>query len=48
MVPRYLRFVDDLPRSATHKVEKHRLQKEAQAALAEWWDREAAGIVLRR
>lgn len=43
MVPRYLRFVRDLPRNATHKVEKHRLQAQAQAALAQWWDREAAG-----
>jgi len=48
MVPRYLRFLADLPRSATHKVEKHKLQKEAQAELGSWWDREAAGIVLRR
>lgn len=48
MVPRYLSFMDDLPRSPTHKVEKHTLQKHAQAALEGFWDREAAGIVLRR
>jgi crotonobetaine/carnitine-CoA ligase len=48
MVPRYIRFVADMPRSGTHKVEKYKLQKEAQAELDAWWDREKAGIVLRR
>jgi crotonobetaine/carnitine-CoA ligase len=48
MVPRYVKFVADMPRSGTHKVEKYKLQKEAQAALDAYWDREKAGIVLRR
>ena len=48
MVPRYIKFVADMPRSGTHKVEKYKLQKEAQADLNAWWDREKAGIVIRR
>ncbi len=48
MVPRYIRFMEDLPRSPTHKVEKYKLQQEAKSALASYWDRDTAGIVLRR
>lgn len=48
MVPRYVKFVTDMPRSGTHKVEKYKLQKEAQADLNAYWDREKAGITLRR
>ena len=48
MVPRYVGFVKDLPRNALHKVEKYKLQKDAQDTLGTYWDREAMGIVLRR
>jgi crotonobetaine/carnitine-CoA ligase len=48
MVPRFIRFMDDLPRSPTHKVLKYALQEEAKAAPELYWDREKAGIVLRR
>jgi crotonobetaine/carnitine-CoA ligase len=46
MLPRYLRFVPDLPRTPTHKVEKHRLR--AEGVTSDTWDREAAGITIRR
>lgn len=44
MVPRYLDFADALPKTPTQKVHKHLLRE----AGAVGWDREAAGIVLRR
>ncbi len=45
MLPRYVRVVADLPRTPTHKVEKHRLR--AEGVTAGTWDREAAGIAAR-
>jgi crotonobetaine/carnitine-CoA ligase len=44
MIPRYIRVMDDLPRTPTNKVQKHLLRAEGIAGGA--WDREAAGIVL--
>lgn len=46
MVPRYLRFTDALPKTPTSKVEKHRLR--ADGCTADTWDREAAGIKVKR
>jgi len=48
MVSRYVNFFSDMPRSGTHTVEKYKLQREAQADLNAYRDREKAGIVLRR
>lgn len=45
MVPRYVQLTDELPRTPTHKVIKHLLRE---APGSDVWDREAAGIVLRR
>lgn len=46
MVPRYLEFRDELPKTPTQKVHKHVLRD---AGVHDGvWDREAAGIVLRR
>ncbi|MFG1920424.1 AMP-binding protein [Cryptosporangium sp. NPDC048952] len=45
MVPRYVAFADELPKTPTQKVHKHQLRD---AGLGDVWDREAAGIVLRR
>ncbi len=42
-VPRYVELVDDLPRTPTGKVEKHKLRSKSNDGS---WDREAAGIVL--
>lgn len=46
MVPRYLRILDDLPKTPTEKVRKHVLRDEG--VTEDTWDREAAGIRIRR
>ena len=46
MVPRYVELAGELPRTPTQKVVK-RLLRDAGVG-AGVWDREAAGIVLRR
>ncbi len=46
MVPRYVRVLDELPRTPTNKVEKHRLRTEGLTAGT--WDRESEGIRLSR
>jgi crotonobetaine/carnitine-CoA ligase len=46
MIPRFVRIMDDLPKTPTSKVQKH-LLKEA-AVTADTWDREAAGIKIKR
>ncbi|TCZ64799.1 AMP-binding protein [Roseicella aquatilis] len=46
MVPRFVRVVDGLPMTPTQKVQKHVLRE--QGLTADAWDREAAGIRIRR
>jgi crotonobetaine/carnitine-CoA ligase len=46
MVPRYIRYVADLPRTPSARVQKHLLRDEG--VTADSWDREAAGIRIRR
>lgn len=46
MVPRYVRVLSALPKTQTNKVEKHVLRSEG--VTPDTWDREAAGIRLRR
>lgn len=46
MVPRYIRVVDELPKTPTAKVQKAELRKEG--VTADTWDREAAGMRLKR
>lgn len=46
MLPRYLEFVDEIPRSPTAKVEKYKLMDSGLAPDA--WDREAVGYVVHR
>lgn len=48
MVPRYVDFCSDLPRNASEKVMKYQLRSRAESRLAELWDREKAGIKVRR
>jgi crotonobetaine/carnitine-CoA ligase len=48
MVPRYVDFVADFPRTANSKVEKYKLRTAAEAGLGALWDRERAGIVVTR
>ncbi len=46
MIPRYLRILPELPKTPTQKVQKHLLRTEG--VTPETWDREAAGIRIRR
>lgn len=48
MVPRYVEFVPQVPKTMTEKVEKYKLKQDAEARLAGIWDREKAGIVVKR
>jgi crotonobetaine/carnitine-CoA ligase len=48
MVPRFLQFHDRLPTTANQKVEKFRLKQELQRDLGKAWDREAAGVIVKR
>lgn len=46
MVPRYIELTEELPKTPTQKVRKHLLREAGEDG--EVWDREAAGIHLRR
>jgi crotonobetaine/carnitine-CoA ligase len=46
MVPRFVEIVDELPKTETMKVKKHELRDRGNTAAT--WDREAAGIVVKR
>ena len=46
MVPRYIRIVDEMPKTPTAKIQKAELRREA--ITPDTWDREAAGVRLRR
>jgi carnitine-CoA ligase len=45
-VPRFVEFVDDVPRTENGKVQKFKLRERGRSART--WDREAAGIKLKR
>ena len=45
MLPRYIRIVAEMPKTATAKIEKHRLR--ADGVTADTWDREAHGVTVR-
>ncbi len=46
MVPRYIRFVDSLPKTPTERVQKNKLRDEG--ITADTWDRDAAGVKVKR
>lgn len=46
MVPRYYRVLPELPKTPTQKIEKYLIRREGVGA--DTWDREAAGIRIRR
>ena len=46
MVPRYIRILDELPKTPSAKVQKHLLR--AEGVTGDTWDREAAGIRVKR
>ena len=45
MLPRYVRLVEDFPRTPTQKIEKYKLR--AQGVTADTWDRASAGVAVR-
>jgi crotonobetaine/carnitine-CoA ligase len=48
MVPRYLDVVPELPKTPSEKIEKYKLAVSARERLGELWDREKAGVTVRR
>jgi crotonobetaine/carnitine-CoA ligase len=48
MVPRFLQFLPELPRTLTQKIEKYKLKAAADADISKLWDREKVGIVIKR
>jgi crotonobetaine/carnitine-CoA ligase len=48
MVPRYLSFTGELPKTPSEKVEKYKLKVAAAENRGQLWDRERAGITVRR
>jgi crotonobetaine/carnitine-CoA ligase len=46
MVPRYIRFMDDFPRTPTQRVQKHILRSDG--ITPDTWDRETSGIKVKR
>ena len=46
MVPRYIRVMDALPKTPTNKIQKYTIREEG--VTGDTWDREAAGIKLKR
>ncbi len=48
MVPRYVAFIDQLPKTASEKIEKYKLTQMALRDLAGVWDREKSGIKITR
>ncbi|MFC3040437.1 AMP-binding protein [Virgibacillus xinjiangensis] len=45
-VPRYVRFVEEFPRTPSQRIEKYKLRK--QGITEDTWDREAAGYTVQR
>jgi len=48
MVPRFVHFIDALPKTASEKIEKYKLKTWAEQNRSSLWDREAVGLELER
>ena len=48
MVPRFVEFIEELPKTASEKIEKYKLKLDAQKRRSELWDREKEGIAVTR
>ena len=48
MVPRFIEFIDALPKTPSEKIEKYKLKKLAEERRATLWDREKMGIKVTR
>lgn len=44
-IPRYIEFVDELPRTATNRIERHKLKE---LGIGDSWDREKSGYQLKK
>jgi crotonobetaine/carnitine-CoA ligase len=48
MVPRFVHFIEALPKTASEKIEKYKLKTWAEQNRGVLWDREAVGLKLER
>ncbi len=48
MVPRFVHFIETMPKTASEKIEKYKLKAWAEQNRAALWDREAVGLKLER
>lgn len=48
MVPRFVDFIGELPKTPSEKIEKYKLKQLAQSRRDQLWDREKAGIKVVR
>ena len=48
MVPRFVEFIEQLPKTASEKLEKYKLKRDAQERRGDLWDREREGIEVKR
>ena len=48
MVPRFVEFIVELPKTATEKIEKYKLKQDALSRRSALWDREREGIHIAR
>ncbi len=48
MVPRFVQFIDELPKTPSQKIQKFALREMAKASCNDMWDREKAGISVTR
>jgi len=48
MVPRFVHFIEAMPKTASEKIEKYKLKTWAEQNRAALWDREAIGLKLER
>ncbi|MDO8704326.1 MAG: AMP-binding protein [Sulfuricaulis sp.] len=48
MVPRYIQLRDELPTTVNQKIEKFRIKQELERDISQAWDREAAGVLVKR
>ena len=48
MVPRFVQFIDELPKTPSQKVQKFALREMAKTSYNDMWDREKAGITVTR
>lgn len=48
MVPRFVEFIDQLPKTATEKLEKYKLKQAAESRRSCLWDRELEGVHVAR